>query len=258
MTSTAYPASSSQLSFIQTLVSERAENVGVTDVSAFMDTITTERLTKTGASGLIDFLLKQPKVAAPVVPGQPVRNGEPTNRYGGPCVLCGHDVGAGEGTYRRGARGGWETLHLPGGCPLHLADGEAEGAVHEAVVEGKHTWASVTALLQARKPGFFAVPSVTGSNDLTFFALKVNQGRMDRSKKGQKYFAHIVGGHDEDAMRVTPEFVVKCLAAVDAIGEEAAGMAYAEHFVQCFRCGRQLTDEASRARGLGAECATKF
>lgn len=59
-------------------------------------------------------------------------------------------------------------------------------------------------------------------------------------------------------------FPIKGYKAADAILEkirnitaEVAGKRYADELGNCWRCGRTLTDEDSRARGIGPVCANK-
>jgi hypothetical protein len=47
------------------------------------------------------------------------------------------------------------------------------------------------------------------------------------------------------------------LAKVREITPPVAGKTYADHLGNCWRCGRTLTDETSRAMGIGPVCATR-
>lgn len=47
------------------------------------------------------------------------------------------------------------------------------------------------------------------------------------------------------------------LDAIAKAGEETAGKAYAAHLGNCYRCNRTLTDETSRALGIGPVCRDK-
>lgn len=245
---TSYPASAAQLGLIERLVTERSQAVEVDNVAAFITVLRDERLTKSGASVLIDELFKRPVNVVPPAAGVvDNRNGAPFNRYSGDCVLCGQAVGAREGTYRRGARGGWETLHLPNECP-------APQAVVAADTKTPDSWAAAQALVDQLPGGNYAIPSITGTNDLTFFRIVVNQGRVNPANKGRKYFRHIVGGHNPDDMKVSPAFVIKAVEAAKAVGPAQAQALYGRTFTICGRCGRQLTDEYSRQVGIGPEC----
>lgn len=247
-------ATAKQFDFIKSLVSERDKTVGVTDVPTFLSTLKVERITIDGAKQLIDHLLKTPKNA---VVGRPAN--VPVNKYAGNCVLCGARVEAGEGTYRRGTKGGWDTLHLS--CP------EAKAAVMESVdetivltsdqiVEGnlkdRQAWNVVNALVQEAEKGGYAIPAFTGTNDLTFFEIKVNQGRVNPEKKGQKFFKFVAGGDRE--FNATPSFIIRSLRAAEAAGVIESQKIYAAEFKCCARCGKPLSVEESRNVGYGPDC----
>lgn len=253
MSKTTFPASPAQLGLIERLVTERSQSTEVADIDAFMTVLRDERLTKTGASALIDELFKRPVNVVAPSPDAPVdvRNGAPFNRFGGDCVLCGQHVAPREGTYRPAKGRGWETLHLPGQCP-------APTAIVADDTKTPDSWAAAQALIDQLPGGYYAVPSVTGNNDLTFFRIVVNQGRMNPANKGKKYFRHIVGGHSENDMKVSPAFIVKAVEAAKAVGIAQAQGAYGTHIGVCGHCGRELTDETSRKAGLGPDCRAKL
>jgi len=54
------------------------------------------------------------------------------------------------------------------------------------------------------------------------------------------------------------EVADEVLAIIAEMGEDVAGMRYAEERTRCFRCGIVLTDPESRRRGLGPDCAKKW
>lgn len=246
-TATATP---NQLGLIQKLVDERKTTCSVPDVVAFVEALRTERITKTGASSLIDKLIKTP---ADPTPGAPQRNGQPENRFGGECVLCGNQVGPREGTYRRGNRG-WETLHLPSdpACVRSAAP-----AIVAADSKTESSWDAVEKALHEFGPGYYAIPSVTGTNDLTFFRIGENQGRVNPANKGKLRFHHVVGGHDDGELRVSPAFVFKALEVLRIVGVRKAQQSYGQHIGSCGKCGRTLTDEVSRSLGIGPDCRSK-
>ena len=248
MASTA-TAQHKQLNFIESLVGERTAAVGVTDKDAFMGAIRSERITVEGASKLIDFLLATPKDAPVVVPGTADNRGSlKFNGYAGNCALCGGHVAVRMGTYRPKATGrGFDTLHLPGECiekATTIVAGDSKSA---------DSWDYLKHLTTEEFPdGGFAVPAVSGNNDLTFFTVKSNKGAFDPSKKGQRIFKHVVGGDRE--YRVTPAFFVKCMEAAKAAGLVESMRLYSIEFQCCARCGKSLTVEESRNVGFGSEC----
>lgn len=48
------------------------------------------------------------------------------------------------------------------------------------------------------------------------------------------------------------------LAKVRTVTPPLAGLEYANKIGRCWRCGRTLTKSASRSRGMGADCASKY
>lgn len=231
-----------QWSFIERLVSERYVNA-----AEAVAVLRERRLTGTGAGAVIDKLLTMPKLAvAPTVAASANGRGTlPFNRYSGRCVLCQGEVAAQAGTYRRGKGGGWETLHLPGECP---AMGTAEAA---AIAKPRRTWHEI---IGTTPDGYYAIPSVTGSNDLTFLRVGTNKGTVNPANKGKRFVKHIVGGNGEFG-NLTVEWVEKAIDAINTLGPRDCQVLYGQEIGSCGRCGRELTDETSRARGLGPECA---
>jgi Family of unknown function (DUF6011) len=237
-------ASSNQLGFLGSLIRERARQLHIPDVDAAVTALREQRITRDGASATIDKLLAL-KTDAVVFPPEPVagdpRGNLPKNRYAGQCVLCGGRVAEGAGTYRRGDRGGWDTLHLPGQCA-------------EKVAPRKPFGEAVTEILGDLPDGLFAVPSVTGSNDLTFVKFATNKGVFDSSKKGQRYVRHIVGGYN-DQERLSIEWITKVAAAVRHAGAQESAILFGQTIGQCGFCTKPLTRKYSRGQGYGPTCA---
>ena len=246
---TEYPATAKQLDLIGRLVAERKQATDVLDVEKFNEILREERLTKTGASSLLDYLFTVSKDVAPATNGGPARNGEPSNRYAGTCVLCGNEVAEGAGTYRRGTSVRWETLHLPGDPAC--AKGEA---VVKADAKGADAWAEAKESFKDIPDGGYAVPSVTGTNDLTFVRLVTNKGFYDPSKKGQRSMRHVVGGNNE-AMKVSPAWIIKVSEAIKAAGVNESAILYGQEIGACGFCMKSLTKKYSRGLGYGPDCA---
>lgn len=100
--------------------------------------------------------------------------------------------------------------------------------------------------------GHYAVSSATGNNDLDFF-------RVDRPTEGQwagrTFVKRVIGGHPDFAVRGA-----QAKAALEAILEAdpaKAAQRYGQEIGRCFKCNRHLTDETSRALGIGPECRKK-
>lgn len=97
--------------------------------------------------------------------------------------------------------------------------------------------------------GYYATPSMTGNNDLDFW-------RVDVPEKGKwagyRFVKRVIGG--QGAVNISKAERFNALQQIDAIGAQAAGKAYADAIGCCYRCNRELTDETSRAVGLGPVC----
>ncbi len=231
---TTYPASTKQIAFIEALISDRYISNGIADVEAFMNVVREQRLTKDGASALIDTLLKQPVDPKPVVAGAepvPAAPTHRTNNYQGKCGTCGNKVEARTGRIEK-LNGRWVTYHLDGQCPQDLQ-------------------AKLNELVGDLPDGYFAVPYIgrdANRTDLTFLGV--------RSKaNGDRFIVHVVGGHGETD-DLSFEWCEKAVAALRTWNLEQAAQVYGQELGHCGRCGRTLTNDASRALGIGPECAT--
>lgn len=99
--------------------------------------------------------------------------------------------------------------------------------------------------------GHYAIAS-RGTNDLMFV-------RVDRPTEGKwagrTFVKMIVGGHPDAP--VARNRVADVLARIVEAGTDDAARLYGQEIGRCCRCNRTLTDEASRAAGIGPDCATK-
>lgn len=97
--------------------------------------------------------------------------------------------------------------------------------------------------------GFYAVPSRTGNNDLDFF-------RVDRPEDGKwagyTFVKRVIGGHDDQRVRGTEMRLA--LEAILATGVDQARQTYGVEIGRCAICNRHLTDDESRAFGIGPTC----
>lgn len=214
-------ATAKQVAYLRKLLADRA---------ALADAFPhPEALTKSEASRIIDAVAKTP-ADAPAAPA-PQATGCRPNRYAGPCRHCGADVPAEAGLLCR-QDGRWAVEHKDGGCK------PASG--HTAAPEA-------TPAPAADVPaGHYAIPS-TGDNDLAFY-------RVDRPAKGayagRTFVKLVVGGHPD--RNVPRSHVAGILARIAA--DPDAGPRYGQTIGRCCRCNRHLTDETSRAAGIGPEC----
>lgn len=228
-------ATPKQIDFIMSLIAERAERNNVPDAQAVRDALVQQRLTKTGASAMIDTLLAQPKDAPKVDPAAAPVDAAPevrSNRYAGKCGNCGKQVPVGAGRIER-VNGRWVTFHLDGVCPSDLQS-------------------KLNAAAADLPTGYYAIPFIGegARTDLTFLGLR-------RKNDGDVFIVHVVGGHGEtDDMSF--EWSMKAIRALKTTDLKAARMLYGRELGHCGECGRTLTNQESRAMGIGPECATKY
>jgi hypothetical protein len=239
-------ASASQVSFIRNLLVERQAALGIEDVDAFMAEQGIELLTGGrggSASQLIEKLKQVPRVApdptAVALPG-------PENAYPGNCFECKGHVPARAGWRSRNA-GQWVVHHAPGQC-------------HEVTVTNvKPDSDRVTELLAGIEDGYFALPCKTGSNDLDFIRVGTNQGRAVAADKGKRRVQRYLGGQGPVAIFRNEQVIfAEALAAMTPEQRLAAQHLFGQSVGNCCRCGRTLTDQVSRAEGVGPECRGKL
>lgn len=160
------------------------------------------------------------------------------NKFGGKCVKCGVVVPELEGRIDR-PNGKWEVSHLSGQCPQRPSVSDVAPQQVKDVVK---RFASIP-------EGHYAVESLTGNNDLDFF-------RVDRPTEGKwagyLFVKRVIGGRPNAPVRgATRE---KALRAIMEASPDKAKARYGQELGQCGECNRTLTDETSRALGIGPVC----
>lgn len=135
-----------------------------------------------------------------------------------------------------------------------LSDGQAKGVLNCWRAEVRRAARQATAPtepLPEVREGHYAVASVTGNNDLDFFRVdRPTEGRW----AGRTFVKRVIGGHPEYAVR--GEDARRVLERIAADPE--AGQRYGQEIGRCCACNRRLTDEASRAAGIGPDCASRW
>jgi hypothetical protein len=214
-----------QQSFLRKLLEDRKEVLGIPDVDAFIRDKGIDRLTITDASAFID------KVKAVSKPVDAERAHLPEghsiiNKREGFCALCGGKVEVGTGFAVAVAHRQWENFHKQGEC-----FNEAQG-------------------LASVECGRYALPNLKGTNDLDFFIVRI--------KGGAKQLLRTIGGHADQTMtHAETKAHAERLASLTPQQAREAQALYGRELGVCGACGRHLTDETSRALGLGPECASK-
>ncbi|AXN53317.1 hypothetical protein PBI_THONKO_45 [Mycobacterium phage Thonko] len=100
--------------------------------------------------------------------------------------------------------------------------------------------------------GRYAIDTAEGAiNEVAFY-------RVDRPESGKwagfVFVKHIVG---DDEQRLGKAQGHKIIDRIAEVGAEAASARYGHEIGECGICGRQLTNDDSRERGIGPVCARK-
>lgn len=211
-------ASEKQVEFLIRLSTER----GLVDTPELRTVYA--NLTKTQASKAIDALMNTPKTtttAATTETTPTIRR----NKFEGICSSCGRNVAAETGLLTK-TNDKWTVRH-EGDCPQ---------------VETQ-----TTVSIDVDVPdGYYAIES-SGQNDLAFYAV-THSDRYGISVK------MVVGGHVDTFVRRNAVAGIVERIAADVDG---AAKRYADEIGNCYRCNRTLTDETSRALGIGPTCRNK-
>jgi hypothetical protein len=104
-------------------------------------------------------------------------------------------------------------------------------------------------------PGGYAIASRTGHNDLDFWW-------VDRPEEGKwagwTFVERVIGGHENQRVSLGESVAtLGLLAALSPVDAEEAQALFGQEIGRCYVCGRTLTDEASRAAGIGPVCASR-
>jgi len=165
-----------------------------------------------------------PPPAAPAPSTGEVRR----NRFPAWCSVCHQRVEEGAGILS-GRRGAWVVTCDP--CP----PASDLPAVTEPDVPAGH----------------YAIPSATGTNDLDFYRVdRPTEGRWE----GYVFVRRVIGGRSDQRIRRSEATAV--LQRIADTGAERSMRWYGQEIGRCGRCNRHLTDEDSRAYGLGPTCRT--
>jgi hypothetical protein len=213
-----------QQSFVRSLLQERLSVLGIDDIDKYIEEKGINKLTAKSASEIIDKLKSIPAPRNPEHAHLP-EGRVIVNKFAKECALCNRKVDTGAG-FAVQANYGWRTYHAKGDC-LYEADA-----------------------LETVDRGYYAIPSLTGNNDLDFFFVHL--------KNGKKEVLRVLGG--QAPFRVSDaetKRIVEALVSLSTDELTEAQARYGRELGVCGKCGRHLTDEASRARGLGSECAKK-
>lgn len=150
------------------------------------------------------------------------------NRFDARCADCFQSVPADTGDLTR-QDNRWITRHV-GTCP----PAPAPAATPTPTVD-------VDVMPDA---GYYAVD---WNGDLKFYVVREGKGGWTGRKFLNRYRSDYL---DRPAARERADVIALIMADASAARET-----FARETTRCYRCGRRLTDEESRARGIGPDCA---
>ena len=213
-----------QQSFVRDLLEARLDVLRIDDVDAYIREKGIDRLTAKSASQVIEQLKGIPCSRRPEHAHLP-EGRVIVNRYTKPCVLCNEPVDAGQG-FAIQTPSGWQTAHNKEDC------------------------APPSSALDAIECGYYALPSATGNNDLDFFTVHI--------RNGSKELLRVIGGQaNRRVVSTEAKRVIEHLTSLSKEELYNCQALFGQELGKCGRCGRHLTDETSRAIGLGSDCASK-
>lgn len=101
--------------------------------------------------------------------------------------------------------------------------------------------------------GRYATKSLTGNQDLDFWRVdRPTEGRW----AGRTFVKRVIGGKPDSNVRgVTAR---EALNAILAMGVDESRTLFGTELGFCWKCGRHLTDETSRALGIGPDCRNRM
>lgn len=147
------------------------------------------------------------------------------NRYDAPCSECGAMVAAGEGIVRQ-VDGAWLVAHADGSCATERKPVGVPDGYYAVMAEAGHL--SFYRVKAGRKPGVVFVDLLLGGG---------TNGSLSAQKVPWKNVPSVLAKIAEDPAEAMAEF--------------------GRNVGRCGRCNRGLTDETSRALGIGPECRKK-
>lgn len=266
------PATPKQVRFIESLFAQCEQALSALDAdtaSAFIERIVPVQPTivsalagheidMADASTTIEALMAvqrdaKAKVPAPETPpGIAEMNVERwmPNKYANACSVCSERVAEGQGFVV--LRGRWLPLCSPCAHSTQADRTDRADALRAVLAEIETLSQQVLDAMgrgDQKQPNVgLAIADSTGQNDLRFY-------RVTRRDRVTQVWS-VIGGRDDAVM--APEQALDALRAIVAVDIEDAARTYGRELGQCCLCGRHLTDESSRAAGIGPDCMRRL
>jgi hypothetical protein len=73
---------------------------------------------------------------------------------------------------------------------------------------------------------------------------------------GRFWLRQVIGGQGPVRVRMTPQAMIAIAEKIKAAGPDDAMRRYGRELGECGHCGRELTNDESRAIGIGPRCRT--
>ena len=131
-------------------------------------------------------------------------------------------------------------------------------AVDAEVQKASGGGGNLNAVLDGIADGYFALPCKTGNNDLDFVRVGTNQGKFNPSDNGKRRVQRFLGGQGPIQISYAEAMLfAKAIAALSDTERSAAKELFGQALGYCGCCGKPLTDQESRAKGIGPVCDGK-
>ena len=137
------------------------------------------------------------------------------------------------------------------GAPLPI--GQASQIIDWLTRQGYQPPAREHTPLPTVPDGYYAVRTLTGSNEIDFFSV-TTVTKTDGKWAGRTFtnVTRVIGGRSDT--RIHRDEVRKVLDTITAEGVETARDLYAEQIGNCWKCNIHLTDDLSRELLIGPDC----
>lgn len=197
-------------------------------------------------------------------PGQAAAAGSHRpNKFAGACAECGQEVPEGAGRIDK-ENGRWIVRHV-GACPAPSPAPAAASSpapvstgsmsMTRAVLSIRDRLVALTGAQTRDRSIRVAVPGSVLDVDQSEAAYRIGWGYETKGAE-----RHTGGVGDVRSIPLGSASVVKLAEYLLGLGDDeflAAQAAYGRHFHTCGRCGSPLSDDESKRRGLGPDCASK-
>lgn len=140
-----------------------------------------------------------------------------------------------------------------GNVEIEVATPQAEQADRNAVWANWRALAADLVKTSGHPSGArFAIKNLAGANDLSFWWVSAHKGSRGTFFK----LRQVIGGGRREEVR-NPQRMIDIAKRINEAGPHAAMILFGQEMETCGHCGRDLTNEESRAAGIGPVCRSK-